>query len=380
MKIKILFHLNQVGYGGTEKAILTFCQNINREEFTPYLFIYDSDTRFKYFRYRLLGKLSSRYYKRYKTKYIDSKARLPDFIATIGYKNIFTGDIKKFSETVNTVQPDIVHFNRGNWESFYNDLTESCNGSSTCIETNIFGYPAPDDYIEKISKLYFVSDWLLKKSDWCKNKCKVLYNPIKKPCNDKSTRKNHNIPDDAFVFGRISRPDLTDDNFILDVFNKIRITHKNVYLIILAGSDIMRKAARKDPSIILINATTDENTLSNFYNSIDTLLHYRIDGETFGMNIAEAMIHGKPVISHLSKIDNAQAELLSNTSEYGEVGFVAQEHNIEEYLDYMTTLASSPDMAKSMGNNARKRASALFSEDTVTRYLENEYRKITGIS
>ncbi len=378
MTIKVLFHLNQVGYGGTEKAILTFCQNINRKKFTPYLFIYDSDTRFRYFRYLVLSKLSSRYYKRYKTKYIDSKARLPDFITTIGYRNIFTGDRKKFNEAVNSVQPDIIHFNRGNWEPFYNDLTESCNGSSACIETNIFGYPAPENYIKKLNNLYFVSNWLLKKSDWCKNKCKVLYNPIKKPCNSKSTRKDHNIPDDAFVFGRISRPDLADDSFILDVFNKIRITHKNAYLIILAGSDIMRKAAHNNPSIILIDPTTDENILSNFYNSIDVLLHYRIDGETFGMNIAEAMIHGKSVISHLSHIDNAQAELLASTSEHGEVGFVAQEHNMDEYMNYMLELISCPEKTCAMGENARKRALDLFSEDTVTRYLENEYEKIAG--
>lgn len=376
MTIKVLFHLNQVGYGGTEKAILTFCQNIDLTQFTPYLFIYDESSSIKYFRYLVLGKLSEKYYKRYKTKFIDSKTRLPDFIESIGHNNIFIGNKNKFKEVTQRVQPDIIHFNRGKWEPFYINLAKSCNNSTALIETNIFGYPAPDNYIAKLNNIYFVSNWLLKKSDWCVNKCKVLYNPIKKPCNRTSIRQNYGIPDNAFVFGRISRPDLTDDSFILDVFERIKNKHNNTHLIILAGSEIMREAAHNNPSIKLINATTDENILSNFYNSIDVLLHHRIDGETFGMNIAEAMIHGKPVISHFSNIDNAQAELLKNTIEHGEVGFVAQEHNIDEYMNYMTELISCPVKTNTMGNNARRRALELFSEDTVTRYLENEYKKI----
>jgi glycosyltransferase involved in cell wall biosynthesis len=376
MTVKVLFHLNQLGYGGTEKAILTFCQNLDREKFTPYLFIYDSDTRIKYFRYLTLSKLSSRHFKRYKTKYIDSRARLPCFIKSIGRENIFTGDCTKFKEVTNNILPDIIHFNRGKWEPFYSDLIESCTNSAACVETNIFGYPAPNHYLARLKNLYFVSNWLLKKSNWCENKCKVLYNPIKKPCNKESIRKYHGIPDDAFVFGRISRPDLTDDGFILDVFNQVKKTQKNAYLIIFAGSDIMRSAARNNTSIKLINATTDENILSNFYNSIDVLLHYRIDGETFGMNIAEAMIHGKPVISHYSHIDNAQAELLANTPDHGEVGFVAKRNNMDEYIYFMDELMTSPEKVKLMGENARRRALELFSEDTVTRYLESEYMRV----
>jgi len=378
MKTRILYHLNQVGYGGTEKAILTFCENLDKEQFTPYLFIHDNSSRSRYYRHLLLRHVSSKYDQRFQILYRQSRARLDDFLSTLGHNNVFIGRTRDFQRVVKTVSPDIIHFNRGKWEPYYEEFVRQSPEHTTCIETNIFGYPASGQYIKKLEDIYFVSNWLLKKSDWCKNKCKVLYNPIKKPRNNVIIRQQLHIPEDAFVFGRISRPDLADDNFILDVFERIKLKHKNIFLIILAGSEIMREAAQKDPAIILIDATTDENVLSNFYNSIDALLHYRIDGETFGMNIAEAMIHSKPVISHLSNIDNAQAELLKNTVEYGEVGFVAQEHDMEEYLGYMTTLVSSPEIAKTMGNNARERALALFSEDTVTRYLENEYRKITG--
>ena len=138
----------------------------------------------------------------------------------------------------------------------------------------------------------------------------------------------------------------------------------------------MRKAAEDNDRIKLISATTDEGIISNFYNSIDLLLHYRIEGETFGMNIAEAMIHGKPVVSHLSHVDNAQAELLAATTQHGTVGYVAPQNDQETYLKYITDLMDDPAKLTAIGSNAKHRAQELFQEDIVTRYLENEYLKL----
>lgn len=374
MAIKVLFHLNQLGYGGTEKAVLSFCQNIERTEFEPYLFIYNTSSQIKYLRYLLLSKISKKHKARFTNKFVHSRVRLPDFEKAIGKQDIFEGGSDKFKQIITNLSPDVVHFNRGKWEPFFDDLINQVPESAICIETNIFGYPASDNYINRLSKTYFVSNWLLEKSPWSGSKGNVLYNPIKKPVNHVSIRHNLGIPNDAFVFGRISRPDLIDDDFILDVFGKIQ--QDNTYLLILAGSEIMRKAAEDNNKIVLIDATTDESIISNFYNSIDILLHYRIDGETFGMNIAEAMIHGKPVISHLSHIDNAQAELLATTTQHGTVGYVVAEHDSDAYLAHMIDLMNNPAQLHADGNNAKKRAQALFQEDTVTQYLESEYLKL----
>ena len=374
MKIKILYHLNQVGYGGTEKAILSFCQNLNRDIYEPYLFIYNKNPAYKYYWYLFLGKVSRKYRNRFLTKYIYSRARIKDFIDTISKHNIFEGNTKAFKNTIDRVSPDIIHFNRGKWESFFDTLINVTPDDCICVETNIFGYPASTNYFDRLKKAYFVSHWLLKKSPWSGSKGDVLYNPIKKPANSISIRDKLHIPEDAFVFGRISRPDLMDDDFILEVFNKIH--NENAYLLVLAGSRIMRDAAENNKRIILIDATTSESTISNFYNSIDVLLHYRIDGETFGMNIAEAMIHGKPVISHISKIDNAQAELLAETDLHGKVGFICPENDMDTYLNHMMELMHDPQKRDVLGNNALRRAQDLYQEDVVTRYLEKEYKAL----
>ncbi|MCG6939406.1 MAG: glycosyltransferase family 4 protein [Gammaproteobacteria bacterium] len=374
MPIKILFHLNQAGYGGTEKAILTFCENLDRNRFKPYLFIYKSSSRSKYYRHLLQSRFSAKAKKRFYNRYISSRARLPDFIKLLGNDCVFEGQAKNFAKAVNTISPDIVHFNRGKWEPFFDQLIALVPQSTVCVETNIFGYPAADSYFNRMAKVYFVSHWLLKKSPWSGAKGNVLYNPIKKPASERAIRNRLGIPDDAFVAGRISRPDLADDNFILDVFN--RIPGNNVFLLVLAGSEIMRNAARQNSRIRLIDATTDETVISGFYNSIDLLLHYRIEGETFGMNIAEAMIHGKPVISHMSNVDNAQAELLADSTEHGTVGYFVAQNDMNGYLQHIMELMNDRAKLATFGRNARQRAQQLFQEDVVTRYLENEYLKL----
>ena len=374
MTKKILFHLNHAGFGGTEKAILTFCQNLDRKQFEPYLFIYKTSSKSKYIRHLFLSKLSKKNKQRFFTKHIDSRVRLQDFIDILGERCIFEGKINEFKKIIADIAPDIVHFNRGKWELFFDDLINQIPDSTICVETNIFGFPASDNYFNRLAKTYFVSNWLLQKSPWSGSKGSVLYNPIKKPDNHVSIRHKLNIPEDAFIFGRISRPDLADDNFILEVFNKTQ--RDNIYLLILAGSKIMQKAAASNDRIRLIDATTDEATISNFYNSIDLLLHYRIDGETFGMNIAEAMIHGKPVVSNFSHVDNAQAELLALTTQYGTVGYVTPQNDQDAYLKHMTDLMDNPAELIIIGNNAKHRAQELFQADVVTRYLENEYLKL----
>ena len=369
-KIKILFHLNQLGYGGTEKAILTFCENLDRQRFIPCLYVYDKSKWIKKKLVWLSSFLSAKQKRKYQKKYVAPWARLERFQTVLGADKLFIGGLQTLASAVESVKPDIIHFNRGNWDGFFAQAIEKIPARVTCVETNIFGKPCDDSYLKRLSTVYFVSHWLLNKSPWHAGKGKVLYNPIKSPVSVENLRAILDIPANAFVLGRISRPDMIDDTFVLEVFDKL---HKpDTYLIVLAATESIKEHARRNSHIKLIDATTNERILSQFYNSLDVLLHRRIDGETFGMNIAEAMIHGKPVISHFSHVDNAQAELL-HAGQNQAVGFVARENDQAEYLGYIQKLYADKPLAKQMGNNAEQRANALYQEQVVTRFLENEY-------
>ncbi len=166
---------------------------------------------------------------------------------------------------------------------------------------------------------------------------------------------------------------MVDDDLITRVYRQI--SSANVYLLILAGSTAMESLSKADKNIICLPPTSSEEYLSRFYNTLDVLLHHRTEGETFGMNIAEAMIHGKPVISHISKVDNAQLELLDD-AEDGAVGYVSYKDNAGEYAGYIRQLMNDPELLAELGTNAKKRAVRLYHERVVTDYLCKEYESI----
>ena len=114
-----------------------------------------------------------------------------------------------------------------------------------------------------------------------------------------------------------------------------------------------------------------------FYNTINILFHYRNEGETFGMNIAEAMIHGKPVISHTSEVDNAQIELLDDCDH--PCGIIV--HNITdttEYYDKLNELISNSDLRLELGKNGKTKALQTYEESLMTKQLESLYKNIVS--
>ena len=79
----------------------------------------------------------------------------------------------------------------------------------------------------------------------------------------------------------------------------------------------------------------DSIEISKFFNTIDCLAHYRVDGECCPVNIQESMIHGKPVISHVSSVFNGQIEIISDC------GFVVNDSY--EYASKMMILMENKD-------------------------------------
>jgi len=177
------------------------------------------------------------------------------------------------------------------------------------------------------------------------------------------------------VLGRISRPGLDEGEFIGDVFSMLpQLTY---YLLILAASESFREKTKDIKHIICLPPTTDEVQLSRFYNSIDILLHYRKEGETFGMNIAEAMIHGKPVVSHYSSVDNAQAELLLENKDWGQAGIVVPENDKAAYLEAIDTLAKDTTKRLAFGGNGKAKAESLYADHVWARKMERIYLNMT---
>lgn len=369
-KIKILYQLNQLGYGGTEKAILAFLENIDRTIFDPYLFVYSLKGTPRYYRHLLLKNFSKKYKKSFQAYHVNSIAKLPDFEKTLGKERIYFGTWKNFEKLINELKPDIVHVNRGNEKEFYTGSISTIPSLKKLVETNIFARKAGLEYWKRLDKTYFVSHYCKDKSPWHDGKGDVLYNPIQKSQTTTDLRNKYRIPKNAVVIGQIGRPDLEQDELVYESF--INLNNPNAYLIVIGCIEKLKQLKKPNDNIILIEATADRSIVDQFFNTIDILVHRRLDGETFGMNIAEAMINGKPVVSHLCSVDNAQAELLDDKL-YGPVGFITDEYDWDGYKSNLKKLFENENLRQSMGHNARNKALALFDEKVVTRDLEKKY-------
>ena len=158
----------------------------------------------------------------------------------------------------------------------------------------------------------------------------VVRNPIEAPHSTENLREELGIPKDAFVFGRIGR----DDENIYDPINikaYAKVATSNTYFVIVNPSRSSRTDIKRlnITSARIIERTTSEVRLSQFYNTIDVLAHARLDGECNSAAIFEAAAHRKPVISHYGTTFNGHMETIQNS------GFVVLRDDVNEYARIM---------------------------------------------
>jgi glycosyltransferase involved in cell wall biosynthesis len=146
----------------------------------------------------------------------------------------------------------------------------------------------------------------------------IIPNAIMPKITTNDLREKLGIPKNAFVLGKISRP-------ALEIFNDITykayklIENDNTYFIQMAATNqtIQKVEELKLKNFRALPESLDDLFISEFYNTLDILCHSNALGETFGNTIAEAMIHNKAVVTHISNSfwPQAQKELLCQSSE-----------------------------------------------------------------
>jgi glycosyltransferase involved in cell wall biosynthesis len=367
-KIKVLFQLNELSFSGTTKAVITFCRYLDRTKFEPFLFYKGSPKDFRYYRMKLESFLSKKKKRRFEEFYLTSQTRLPEFEQIVGKNHIACGTWFELKSFVDQVRPEILHLSRGIEHDWFSEGVPLLDKSVSVVETSIFGKAGTPAYTTRLDLVFMVSQWLSKQNPWAGNKGRVFYLPILKPAHSRNLRSRLNIPENEMIVGRISRPGLDEGNEVLKIFNKIKTPCR---LLFLGGGEKLIEAAKTDSRIIYLPPTIDDHELSEFYNSIDVLLHYRREGETYGMSIADAMMHGKPVVSHFSFLDNAQAELLNS-----ECGFVVKENDFDDHAKKIDLLLGDRDLRERMGKACQDRARMNFAADVVTKNLEQEYLRL----
>ena len=297
----VIHHLNDLTLGGTEKMVQIHLSHFVKD-----------NTFNHYLAYRSQG----------------DKAREKYFKEILGSEKLICYD--SHSTLLNIIRdkkPFILHrYSAGIPEfPFVKEVKEH---TKHFVSTSVFGNQ--DDTID-ISKVIYVSkhvQWMAGQQD--SENHYVVRNPIEAPYSTENLREELNIPQDAFVFGRIGR----DDKNIYDPINieaYAKVANSNTYFVIVNPSNRCRSDIKRlnIKNARFIEPTISEVRLSQFYNTLDVLAHARKDGECNPANVWEAFAHGKPAISHYAHPFNGHIEVIRDC------GFVVLKDDVDEYARIM---------------------------------------------
>lgn len=371
-KIRVVHHANQLGLGGTEKTMQLFCKYMDKNIFDVHVLTRkDPAPLTEIWMTNIKALLGRGKYKAKKSQFEQAFRRAPEFKELLGPDNVHFYTLSSLPEIIAKISPLILHVHNSGIIEPPLDQPHAISQIPAIFTTNIFGKQGRSPEQEKISKILFVSNWLKEYASWSKgdSRCDVLYNPIEKPLTDTNLRSELNISEDVFVIGRVGRN-------AYDIYDPIsikaykEIENKKTLFLVLSPPLQMVKDAKEIGirNILFLEPSTNDLFLSRFYNTIDIFAHARLDGETFGCAIAEAMIHGKPVVSHQSGIYNAQTEIIDDSC-----GFIADKDDFTAYAAFLKRLFENRELREQMGAAARKKALMNFEAGVVTKKLETLY-------
>ncbi|MFA5997328.1 MAG: glycosyltransferase family 4 protein [Candidatus Paceibacterota bacterium] len=186
----------------------------------------------------------------------------------------------------------------------------------------------------------------------------------------KALRNNLGIKDTDVVFGRIGRNvDAIFDTIGINAFKKIVAKYPEAHFLIVSPPPALEKIVEEEkiPNVHLLPPTASEEEIWAFHQANDVYAHFRKDGETFGLNIAEAMMCGKPIITHRSFMWNGHLEYLEPA-----FSRVADIDDVEGYAKFMEEYIeiNKNGALKEVGLFAKTKAEKIFSPTNIINEFE----------
>jgi glycosyltransferase involved in cell wall biosynthesis len=350
---KILFHhISGLSFGGTEKFLQILAKHINKSKFDVYYMYSNHSNDVK------LNMNTNR------QSYLGG-----DEINFIQYEH--AGRSSKYPYEIYNMTPNILEVIKNNnidlfvtAGSGYSEYPFNLVRNIPIILLNIFGSPTCQ---KNIARNVCISHAVANKIMGLTNSkhIEVMYIPsegpvVTQPENLKNYRKQFGIGDSAVVFGRIGRADdAIFDSIGINAFEKVVKKYPNAHYMIMSPPPILVEIVRNEniPNVHFIEPTSSEDDVWAFHKSIDVLAHFRLDGESCGLNIIESMLVGNPIITHKSHIWNAHLEYLDES-----FSRVAEKDNINQYSSFMEEMiiAKQNGQLKVMGQRAIEKAEPLF--------------------
>lgn len=375
-RIRVVHYTDQLALGCMQKKMEIFCRLLDKERFDVHVVAGRPHQRpVQRLKTAAGARLGLAKYVGKKQHFISLRARETTFREILGDDRIhMVADATALRQTLLSLRPDILHvFYSGRAGPPISDEVVM-RSVGAVVTTNVFGVRNEAPTHDQVRLIFMVSDWLRQQgSTWAAAdpRVEVFYNPVEPPASTGDLRAALGIPRDAFVIGRVGRPEnAIYDPISLQAYQRIQ-DERSWFLALAAPSYMIRDARRLGlRNFVSLPPSVDGKWLSEFYNTIDVLAHARYDGETFGCNIAEAMRHAKPVVSHLSHMMNAQVEVI------GDTGFVVQQGDVDSYAEKLKLLRDDASLRARLGEAARRRAAEHFDAERLTRRLEASYLRL----
>ena len=365
--IKVLHYLRHLGLGGTEKTCQLFVEHSssNVEPIVVYEKTGDHPRKEEFMKSKQVGggMLLA----------IDSYNGNPQSTPT-------PNDLQTL---ISGLQPDILHVYRSGYPEFPVDEINVPH----VVETNVFGFL---DSNPKIDRTLFRSRWLMDHAlnrmrpassmyPFLRGRFDYVNNPVEAPYTDD---KISGLSSDIIWLGRCGRPDNGIYNSVsVEAARLLRLQGYDVgFLVVAPPSNMVKDLIEYEIPFKLIEPTTNPLVLSQFYNSVDIYAHARADGETFGVNIAEAMIHGKPVVTHIATPSNPQMGVFQSQTELvddGVTGYVVNNDHAQ-YAQALKELIDSEDQRRAFGVRGLEKAMQEYHVDACVEKLERIYREVVN--
>lgn len=380
--MKVLHVVNQLELGGTEKTAQLFCKYLNKIGVETTLFSFRDGIRKKIC----------------EEEGIRVVIGIPDLCRLLSEEAF-----------------DIVHLHRGGWcdDTFF-DIYFSYDQDAKFVETNIFGEIDRGRYSNQIHRHLFVSDyikrWYIKAhmegETYDDSKLHVLYNPIEKPelveskfhCIESFYEKMELDPQRHILIGRIGRAD-NYHGISCDAFDHIAQNNKELYsrlaFIAIAPPIELHKRMQGYVRYRCMDQILTNQELDEFMYSIKVLCHDRVDGETFGCGIAEAMMRGTPTITHVSRKYFAQYETMRGDTSKNQkfieggvdklkikdgikelkAGCIVNRDDYRSYAQAITSICSR-ELSSEMRRWMTSYAAENYEASVIAEQLKNHYEEI----
>lgn len=267
--MKIAFHSNQLGFGGTEVAM------------------YD----YAHYNETLLGNQSYIV----SDKNASSLATLEKFqkrFPTFLYDNF--GQVEQFTKDNGIEAIYLI-------KSGQND-SQLVRGVKNLVHA-VFGYYGYDPHGDIYA---YVSSWLARTAS---NNQSPYVPHIIHPMmdNQQNYRAFLKIPDDVLVLGYMPTGNFNIP-FARECVYDIAKTRPDVYFLFMGGDSFITGV----PNVIHLAGTVDSNVKVGFINTCDVCFHARDRGETFGLTVGEFSVHNKPVLTYMNSSEQAHLDILGD--------------------------------------------------------------------